>query len=100
MRERASCARKSATQLSPSVPFMVQWLMRWWKLELHNALELADELLAAAEDAKDPAMLLSRHTARAVLPLLDLGDLVSGNEHLEKALAVCGPASDATLCLC
>ena len=59
MRERASCARKSATLLSPSVPFYGQWLMRWWKLELDNALELADELLAAAEEVKDPAMLLA-----------------------------------------
>ena len=38
--------------------------MRWWKLELHRALELADELLAAAEDVKDPAMLLVGNYAR------------------------------------
>lgn len=25
----------------------------WWKQELHTALELADELLATAEDAKE-----------------------------------------------
>ena len=41
-------------------PLFGQWVMRWWKLELHDALELADELLAAAEDVKDPAMLLCR----------------------------------------
>ena len=58
-----------------------------WKLELHKALELADELLAAAEDAKDPAMLLIGNQARGTT-LLGLGELVSANEHLEKALAV------------
>ena len=61
--------------------------MRWWKLELHKALELADELLAAAEDVKDPAMLLIGNCARGTT-LLQLGELVSANEHLEKALAV------------
>jgi class 3 adenylate cyclase/tetratricopeptide (TPR) repeat protein len=63
-----------------------QWVIRWTKLELHNALELTDELLAAAEDVKDPAMLLSGNFARGATLLL-LGELVSGNEHLEKALA-------------
>jgi tetratricopeptide (TPR) repeat protein len=64
-----------------------QWLMRFWKLELHTALELADELSTAAEDAKDPAMLLTGNQARGVI-LFFLGDLVSAKEHLEKALAV------------
>jgi predicted ATPase len=68
-------------------PLFGQWLMRFWKLELHTALELADELLAAAEDAKDPAMLLTGNQARGTV-LLYLGELGSANEHLEKALAV------------
>jgi class 3 adenylate cyclase/tetratricopeptide (TPR) repeat protein len=68
-------------------PLLGQWLMRFWRLELHTALELADELSAAAEDAKDPAMLLCGNCARGVA-LLQLGDLVSAKEHLEKALAV------------
>ena len=68
-------------------PLLGQWLMRNWKLELHTALELADELLAAAEDAKDPAMLLCGNYARGV-SLYSLGELVSASEHLEKALAV------------
>jgi class 3 adenylate cyclase/tetratricopeptide (TPR) repeat protein len=71
-------------------PLLGQWLMRFWKLELHTALELADELSAAAEDAKDPAMLLCGNYARGVA-LLQLGDLVSAKEHLEKALAVFDP---------
>jgi tetratricopeptide (TPR) repeat protein len=50
-------------------------------------MELADELLAAAEDTKDPAMLLAGNTARGVI-LFFLGELVPANEHLEKALAV------------
>jgi hypothetical protein len=33
-------------------------------MELHAALELADELLTVAEDVKDPAMLLSGNCAR------------------------------------
>ena len=61
--------------------------MRWWKLELHKALELADELLAVAEEVKDPAMLLVGNSARGTI-LFHLGELVSANEHLEKALAV------------
>jgi predicted ATPase len=55
-------------------------------MELHDALELADELLAAADAVKDPAMLLSGHYARGVV-LFFLGELGSANEHLEKALA-------------
>jgi tetratricopeptide (TPR) repeat protein len=65
----------------------LQWLMRCWKRELHDALELADELLAAAEGVKDPAMLLIGNNARGVI-LFFLGELVSAKEHLEKALAV------------
>ena len=84
-------ARELCAQIrDPALAFRAlfgQWLMRYWKLELHNALELADELLAAAEDAKDPAMLLSGNFARGTI-LLQLGELVSANEHLEKALAV------------
>ena len=68
-------------------PLCGQWLMRWWKLELHTALELADELLAVAEDVKDPAMLLAGNCARGTT-LISLGELVPANEHLEKALAV------------
>jgi class 3 adenylate cyclase/tetratricopeptide (TPR) repeat protein len=64
-----------------------QWVMRWWKLELNTALELADEILAVAEDAKDPAMLLSGNFARGAI-LSHLGELVSANEYHEKALAV------------
>ena len=44
--------------------------MRWWKLELHAALELADEILAIAEDAKDPAMLLASNSARGTTLLI------------------------------
>ena len=84
-------ARELCAQIrDPALAFRAlygQWLMRWWKLELHNALELADELLAAAEDVKDPAMLLTGNRARGTT-LLYLGELVSANEHLEKALAV------------
>ena len=64
-----------------------QWLMRWWKLELHNALELAEEILAIARDVKDPAMLLTGNLACGAT-LLHLGKSVSANEHQEKALAV------------
>ena len=58
-RARELCARIR----DPALAFITlysQWLMRSWKLELDKALELADELLAAAEDAKDPAMLSGR----------------------------------------
>jgi hypothetical protein len=61
--------------------------MRWWKLEAHTALELADDLLAAAEDVKDPAMLLTGNQARGTI-LYQLGELSSATQHLEKALAV------------
>jgi class 3 adenylate cyclase/tetratricopeptide (TPR) repeat protein len=68
-------------------PLLGQWVIRWTKLELHDALELADELLALADDVKDPAMLQYANWARGAILLL-LGELVSGNEYLEKALAV------------
>ena len=84
-------ARELCAQLpDPALAFRVlhgQWLMRWWKRELHDALEFADELLAAAKDVKDPAMLMVANFARGV-SLLELGELVSANEHQEKALAV------------
>jgi class 3 adenylate cyclase len=54
-------------------PLYGQWLIRFWKVELHDALELADELLATAEDVKDPAMLLSGNLARGTI-LLELGE--------------------------
>jgi len=54
---------------------------------LNNALELADKLLAIAEEVKDPKMLLSANWARGIT-LLELGDLVSANRHLEKSLTV------------
>ena len=60
--------------------------MRWWKLELDKALELADELLSIAEKVKNPKMLLSANWARGTTLLL-LGELVSANEHQEKGMA-------------
>ena len=68
----------------------LQFLFRYSTLELNEAMELADELLAAAEDTKNPAMLLAGNTARGTT-LYFLGKLVSANEHLEKALAVFRP---------
>jgi predicted ATPase/class 3 adenylate cyclase len=67
-------------------PLFGQWLFRSWKLELDKALELANELLAAAEDVKHPAMLLFGNYARGAT-LLTLGELVSASGHLERALA-------------
>jgi len=64
-----------------------QWLVSHWKLELDKALKLADELLATAEDAKDPAMLLVGNHARGTI-LLQRGELGSATQHLEKALAI------------
>lgn len=67
-------------------PLYLEWVMRFWELELHRALELADELLAAAKNVKDPAMLLCGNHARGAT-LLHLGELVSAKEHEEEALA-------------
>ncbi len=65
-------ARELCAQIrDPALAFRAlygQWVMRWWKLELHNALELADELLAAAEEVKDPAMLLCRQLRARYYP--------------------------------
>jgi tetratricopeptide (TPR) repeat protein len=84
-------ARELCTQIrEPALafrPLFGQWIKRWWKLELHTALELADEILAVAEDAKVPAMFMAGNAARGAT-LICLGELVSANEHLEKALAV------------
>ena len=84
-------ARELCAQIrDPALAFRtlwLQWLFRYSTLELDKAMELAGELLAAAEDTKDPAMLLAGYTARGVI-LLFLGELVPANEHLQKALAV------------
>ena len=70
-------------------PLYGQWLMRWWQLELQTALELSDEMLALAEQAKDPEMLITGNRARGTT-LFFLGEFVSAKEHLERALAVFG----------
>ena len=85
-RARELCAQIRAPALA-FWPLRLQRLMRWWKLELRDALELADELLAAAEDMKAPAMLLAGNSERGTILLL-LGELISAGEHLKKALAV------------
>src|SRR5260370_38002689 len=61
--------------------------MGWWKLETAKAIERAAELLAAAEDVKDPAMLLVGNAARGIT-LFQIGELGSAIQHLEKALDV------------
>ena len=74
----------------PALTFPVlleQWLTRLVKLELHLALELADKLLALAEELRDPKMLLSANWVRGNT-LLEIGELISANEHLQKAVAV------------
>jgi predicted ATPase len=84
-------ARELCAQIrDPALAFRAlygQWAMCHTKLELDKAMELADELLAAAENAKDPAMLVVGNHARGVT-LFQLGELVSANEHEEKALAL------------
>ena len=84
-RARQLCAQIRDPALACDVIYG-QWLACHWKLELDKALKLADELLAAAENAKDPAMLLAGNHARGTI-LLQLGELGSATEHLEKALA-------------
>ena len=83
-------ARELCAQIRDPVlafrPLNLQWLMRFWKLELDKALELADELLSIAEKVKHPKMLLSANWARGATLLL-LGEFVSANEHQEKAQA-------------
>jgi tetratricopeptide (TPR) repeat protein len=68
-------------------PLWLQWMFRYSTLELDKAIELAGELLAAAENTKNPAMLLAGNTARGVILFL-LGELIPANEHLQKALVV------------
>ena len=84
-------ARELCAQVrDPALAFRAlygQWIVRWWKMETDKAMELAAELLAAAEDVKDPAMLLVGNSARGCT-LSQIGELVPANEHLEKALAV------------
>jgi class 3 adenylate cyclase/tetratricopeptide (TPR) repeat protein/ribosomal protein L40E len=84
-RARELCAKVRDPALTFR-PLYGQWTFRHWQLELRRALELADELLVTAEDAEEPAMLLCSNLARGAT-LIALGELVSGNEHLEKALA-------------
>ena len=83
-------ARELCAQIrDPALAFRAlsgQWLMRWWKRDLHSALELADELMTAAGETNDPAMLLGGNLARGAT-LFAFGDFASANEHLEKALA-------------
>jgi class 3 adenylate cyclase len=85
-RARELCAKVRDPALTFR-PLQLQWLRRYWKMELHDALELADELLATAEEVEDPAMLLTGNYARGTT-LYFLGELISAKKHLEKAVAV------------
>ena len=85
-RARDLCARIRDPALAIRTLWF-QWLFRYARHDLDKAMELADELLAAAEDTKDPAMLFAGNTARGVI-LLFLGELVPAIEHLEKALVL------------
>ena len=84
-------ARELCAQVrDPALAFRAlygQFIIRWWRLETDKAMELAAELLAAAEDMKDPAMLLVGYGARGCT-FLQIGELGSAIQHLEKALAV------------
>jgi tetratricopeptide (TPR) repeat protein len=64
-----------------------EWLIHYWRLELHHALKLADELLAATESVRHPAMLFIGHNARGVT-LVHMGEFASAIEHLEKSLTI------------
>jgi class 3 adenylate cyclase/tetratricopeptide (TPR) repeat protein len=83
-------ARELCAQIdNPAFTFPVlfeQWITRWWKLELHEGMELADQLLAMAEEVKDRKMLLSARWACGTI-LLERGELIAASEHLEKGLA-------------
>src|SRR5271167_4235429 len=83
-------ARELCAQVrDPALAFRAlygQFIIRWWRLETDKAMELAAELLAAAEDVKDPAMLLVANSARGC-NLSQIGELGSATQHLEKALA-------------
>ena len=83
-------ARELCAQIRDPVlafrPLLLQWLMRWWKLELDKALELADELLSIAEKVKDRKDASVRELG-AGQTLLLLGEFVSANEHQEKGMA-------------
>jgi tetratricopeptide (TPR) repeat protein len=85
-RARELCARIRDPALAIRTLWF-QWLFRYARHDLDKAMELADDLLAAAEDTKDPAMLFAGNTARGVI-LLFLGELVPAIEHLEKALVL------------
>jgi len=85
-RARELCAQVRDPDLSFRALYG-QWIVRWWKRELDKAMELADELLATAEDVRDPAMLLCGNFARGTI-LLHLGEWGSANEHQERAQAV------------
>ena len=86
MRERASCARKSATLLSPSVPFrtMANALLEAGAAQRSGTRRRASGRSRGCERPGDAP---AGNYARGVI-LLFLGELVSANEHLEKALAV------------
>jgi len=57
------------------------------------ARELADRLLRRAQNARDPALLLSAHYALGQA-LFYLGDLISSREHLEIAIPLYDPLRD------
>lgn len=63
------------------------WMTYSVRGELRNARELGDQLLAAAEHAKDPGLLLESQSALGI-SLFWLGEIVSAREHLEQGIAL------------
>jgi class 3 adenylate cyclase/predicted ATPase len=62
------------------------WLMRLLRGECRTAYEVAEDLMGRAQTATDPTLLLYAHHALGQT-LCYMGNLLAGNDHLEKAMS-------------
>src|SRR5262249_30234804 len=66
------------------------WNLNWARGDLRSAHELAKQLLALAENARDPSLLLEAHFSRG-FTLLWVGDLAPARGHLEQGIHLYDP---------
>jgi tetratricopeptide (TPR) repeat protein len=89
IRARELCQREGETsQLFPVLWGL--WVFYYVREELRKAHELAEQLLALAQGAKDPTLLMEAHMALGTI-LHPLGEFISARKHLEQSIALYDP---------
>jgi predicted ATPase len=87
-RARELCRQVGGRQLFPALWGL--WVFYTARAEHNAARDLGEQCRRLAEDAGDPELLIAAHHAQGVT-LTSIGELCSGLEHLEQAIAIYDP---------